>query len=154
DLHVLLVDLGVDVLPGADRRALTHRRADEARGERGIVGELHATVRRVVVLVAGRGVVRGDVLTFGPVHGAGVQRGIDVFNADLETTTDRAAAARRAEEGVREEPGVRVDLPLRAKTALRAVESRAVGVGASGAELRAARAGARRADVPRQGEEA
>ena len=138
--HVGRDHRGVVGRPGADGRLLTHGGPVPVHVPAAVqvaATDVDAAVGGVVGLVAGRGVVRGDVVALAVEDGVGVRRGVDVRVRDLDPLVDRVAALALSGEGVVEGAGRGVHLEARAQPGLAAVQGGAVGIRAPDAEARA-----------------
>ena len=135
DVHVADRHRRVDLRPADDRRDLlegarpTKLALKLARRE----GDLAAG--GVVVLVAGRGVVRRHVLAFGEVRRARVQGRVDVVRLALDAPLDDRRRRRVQDRGIEEVAGRGVHLAP-GTVALAAVQARVVRVRAVDAEVR------------------
>jgi hypothetical protein len=137
DLHV---DRRVRFLPRHDRgrhaaRRARGREAERTRRLRGAA--VQRTPRHVVRAIAGRRVVGRDVLRLAEVLGVREDGRVDVVLLDLRPLVDVVPRLPLERVGVDVRAGERVDLGARAEAGLRAVEARAVRVGAADTETRA-----------------
>jgi len=83
-------DIGIGCGPGVDRRLLLFTRPGQHEIEVG-AGHEDLPVGGVVVLLAGRAVVRGDVLSLDEVERGRVELRVEVVVVDLQSLVGRAA---------------------------------------------------------------
>ena len=142
DVKVPIVRNGDDFHP--HRRLLRSPTTDRvlhaarAAGQRDVVvrgTDVDAAPRRVVVPVARRRIVVGDVLAVNKVGRPGIQRRIEVVAVNLDALEHVVTGFADGGERVLVLTGERVDLRTRPEVRLLSVESRGVGIRAVDAEV-------------------